>query len=71
MKNHDNPHEAMCLTNAKYFTAIRSGLRGAPRIRETRETLAEAREFAARYGDGRTMIYAVTADGHSAHIENA
>ena len=30
-----------------------------------------ARLLAARIGDGRTMIYAVTGLGHSAHITNA
>jgi hypothetical protein len=28
-------------------------------------------DFAATFGDGRTMIYAVTAAGRSGHIGNA
>ena len=32
---------------------------------------AAARAFGAAIGDGRTMIYAVTTLGHSAHITNA
>ena len=33
--------------------------------------LPEAQAFGAAIGDGRTMIYAVTTLGHSAHITNA
>jgi hypothetical protein len=33
--------------------------------------LALAEAFAATFGDSRTMIYAVTAEGRSAHIKNA
>ena len=66
-----NPHETFCLANAAYFTAVRGGLRGAEKIKHTCKDMAEADEFAGRYKDGRTMIYAVTADGHSAHIKNA
>jgi hypothetical protein len=35
------------------------------------KTLPEAQAFGAAIGDGRTMIYAVTGLGHSAHITNA
>ena len=64
-----NDHEAFCLNNAAHFTAIRHAFRA----RERREfpSLDEARTYAASFGDGRTMIYAVTADGRDAHIENA
>ena len=31
----------------------------------------EANCFAATFGDSRTMVYAVTAEGRSAHIKNA
>ncbi len=65
-----NPHEIYCLENAAYFTAVR----WAPRRKLTRiecPTLDAARAKAAEYGDGRTMIYAVTADGRDAHVENA
>ena len=65
------PHEAYCLENASYFTALRGGLRGQQRIRHVAKTMAEAEEFAGRYNDGRTMIYAVTAEGRDAHIKNA
>ena len=34
-------------------------------------TLPEAQAYGATIGDGRTMIYAVTTLGHSAHIINA
>jgi len=41
------------------------------RSRETFATLALAEAFAATFGDRRTMVYAVTAEGRSAHIKNA
>jgi hypothetical protein len=31
----------------------------------------QAEAFAATFGDRRTMIYAVTAEGRAAHIKNA
>ena len=34
-------------------------------------TADQAEAFAATFGDRRTMIYAVTTLGHSAHITNA
>ncbi len=34
-------------------------------------TLELAEAFATTFGDRRTMIYAVTAEGRSAHIKNA
>jgi hypothetical protein len=43
----------------------------ATRTREQFATLPEAQAFGAAIGDGRTMIYAVTTLGHSAHITNA
>lgn len=63
-------HEIACLANAAYFVAIR-GRRPADRIRREVPTIDDARAFAAEFADGRTMIYAVTADGRDAHIENA
>jgi hypothetical protein len=70
MKKHEQTgHEAFCLTNAAYFTAVRGF--GAKRTRTECESIERAREVAAGYGDGRTMIYAITAEGRSAHIENA
>lgn len=62
-------HEAYCLANAAEFSAARG--RGATRTIKTFPTQAEAETFAASFGDGRTMIYAITPDGHSAHIRNA
>jgi hypothetical protein len=64
-----NPHEIFCLANAASFTAVRGF--GRNRIRTDHATRAEAEAEAKRYGDGRTMIYAITAQGNSAHICNA
>ena len=64
-----NPHEIFCLDNATYFTAVRGF--ASKRIRTEHPTRADAEAEAARYGDGRTMIYAITAAGNSAHICNA
>lgn len=62
-------HETFCLQNAVSFTAVR-GL-GTKRIRTEHKTRNEAEAEAARYGDKRTMIYAITPEGNSAHICNA
>jgi hypothetical protein len=62
--------EANCLAAADHFIACR-GSKPATRIREAFATLALAEAFAATFGDRRTMIYAVTAEGRSAHIKNA
>ena len=50
---------------------LAAGLPPATRTREQFATLPEAQAFGAAIGDGRTMIYAVTTLGHSAHITNA
>ena len=63
-------HEALCLAAADHFIACR-GLKPASRIRERFERIDQAEAFAAGFGDRRTMIYAVTAEGRSAHIKNA
>jgi hypothetical protein len=63
-------HEANCLATASHFVAVR-GRTPRDRIRATFATLADAETFAATFGDRRTMIYAVTAEGRSAHIKNA
>ena len=63
-------HEEFCLKNAAQFVAAR-GRTPATRTREQFATLPEAQAFGAAIGDGRTMIYAVTTLGHSAHITNA
>lgn len=69
MKLTQTTYEAECLANAAYFTAVRGF--GRNRTRKDCPTLEAARAEAATHGDGRTMIYAVTANGLSAHIENA
>ena len=63
-------HEEFCLRNAAHFVAAR-GRTPRDRTRQQFETLPEAQAFGAAIGDGRTMICAVTALGHSAHITNA
>lgn len=64
-----NAYEANCLENAVAFTAVR-GL-GHKRTRAEFTTFADAIQHAASFGDGRTMIYAVTDAGMTAHIQNA
>ena len=63
-------HEEFCLKNAAHFVAAR-GRTPATRTREQFATLPEAKAYGTAIGDGRTMIYAVTTLGHSAHITNA
>ena len=63
-------HEIFCMENADHYVAVR-GSKPSNRIRREFPSLAAARAFAAAFGDRRTMLYAVTALGHSAHIENA
>ena len=63
-------HEEFCLKNAARFVAAR-GRTPATRTREQFATLPEAQAYGTAMGDGRTMIYAVTSLGHSAHITNA
>lgn len=69
MTNQPTAHETNCLTNAASFTAVRG--RGAQRTRKDFTSFDAAKAYAAECGDGRTMIYAVTANGSSAHITNA
>lgn len=64
-----NPHETFCLENAASFTAVRGF--GRKRTRTDHATIEDAEAMAATYGDGRTMIYAITDAGNSAHIRNA
>jgi hypothetical protein len=47
------------------------GSKPATRIRARFDRIDQAEAFAATFGDSRTMIYAVTAEGRSAHIKNA
>jgi len=62
-------HEANCLAAADHFIACR-GSTLATRIRARFDRIDQAEAFAATFGDSRTMIYAVTAEGRSAHIKN-
>jgi hypothetical protein len=62
--------EAKCLAAAGHFIACR-GSKPAARIRARFDRMDEAEGFAATFGASRTMIYAVTAEGRSAHIKNA
>jgi hypothetical protein len=62
--------EQHCFQNAAYFTAVR-GRSPFGRIKQKFDTHQAALDFAATFGDGRTMIYAVTAAGRSGHIGNA
>ena len=63
-------HEEFCLKNAAHFVAARGRPPVCPNRRQF-ATLPEAPPSGAATGDGRTMIYAVTPLGHSAHITNA
>lgn len=56
-----------CIANAVMFTAIR-GRRPIDRVRAEFPTMDAAKKYAATFGDGRTLIYAVTAQGRSAPI---
>lgn len=58
-----------CIENAIYFAAVR-GRRPATRTRAEFPNIIEAAEYAAQFGDKRTMIYAVTERGDSDHIIN-
>jgi hypothetical protein len=69
MTNLDS-RQTFCLNNAVYFTAIR-GRRPSTRTRMQFDTIEEAKQYAQQFGDGCTMIYAVTAKGSSDHIVNA
>ena len=62
--------QTYCLENAAYFTAIRGRI-PRNRTRAQFDTLADAQAYAHQFGDGCTMIYAVTAKGSSDHITNA
>ncbi len=62
--------EASCLVAADHFIACR-GSKPTTRIRARFYRIDQAEAFAATFGDSRTMIYAVTDEGGSAHIKNA
>jgi len=63
-------YEQDVIANADHWTAARGRVR-SNRTVERFESLADARAYAQKMGDGRTMIYAVDANGMSAHVENA
>lgn len=65
-----NTHEQFCIDTATHFTAVR-GSKPANRIKQEFATMQQAIDFAAQFGDKRTMVYAVNALGNSAHICNA
>ena len=62
-------HADRAEASAAYFTAVRGF--GANRTRVQASTIEEAEAIAASHGDGRTMIYAVSHEGGSAHLKNA
>ena len=62
--------EANCLAAVDHFIAGR-GSNPATRIRARFDRIDQAEAFAATFGDSRTMIYVVTAEGRSAHIKSA
>jgi hypothetical protein len=64
-----NTHEQFCFDTAVKFTAVRG--MGAKRTRKDFTTFDDAKEYAATFGDKRTMIYAVNDLGNNAHITNA
>lgn len=63
-------HEMDVIASADHWTACRGRVR-SNRTVERFKSLADARAYAQEQGDGRTMIYAVNANGMSAHVENA
>ena len=66
-----NTHEEFCFNNAAYFTACRGRRTMGTFSKLEFATFDAAQHYARLQGDGRTMIYAVTANGRDAHICNA
>lgn len=64
-----NPHEQECFDKAVLWTAVRGLARNRTRVECG--SFDEAKKIAQEFGDGRTMIYAITETGLSAHICNA
>tara|TARA_B100000530_G_C15885801_1_gene459341 strand:- start:320 stop:523 length:204 start_codon:yes stop_codon:yes gene_type:complete len=64
-----NDYEQQCFDNAVSFTAVR-GL-GRNRVRKDFTTFDDALEYANTHNDKRTMVYAVTVDGMTAHVCNS
>ena len=56
---------------ADSFTRDLALVPGAEVVAVGSRSLDTAEAFAATFSDRRTMIYAVTAEGRSAHIKNA
>jgi hypothetical protein len=69
MTNLDS-HQTHCLINAAYFTAVR-GRNPANRLRVEFSNIEDAKAYGASFGDGRTMIYAVTNCGQADLIMNS
>lgn len=63
-------YEQMCFDAAVVFAAVR-GAKPNTRIRQEFANFADAQSYAATFGDKKTMIYAITAQGNNAHICNA
>lgn len=62
-------YEADIIKRAEYYTAVRGF--GGNRTRAEFRTLIEARAAAAKFGDGKTMIYAVAGNGQSVFMQKA
>jgi len=63
-----NEYEKQCLEAGTIFTAVR--IISGKRSRKDFDTIEAAQEYAAQFDGKRTMIYAVTKFGNSAHICN-
>lgn len=61
-------YEHYIYKNADHFTVARG--RGFNRTIEKADCFTDALKIAKRYNDGKSMIYAVTSEGRSAHIAN-
>lgn len=66
-----NEYEQDCFNRAAYFTACRGKRSIGTFVKKTFDTFDAAQHYARLQADGRTMIYAVTAQGRDAHICNA
>lgn len=64
-----NAHEEYCFNTATSFSAVR-GL-GYKRTRVDFNTFDKAKEYAIKFSDKRTMIYAINDLGNNAHICNS
>jgi len=64
-----NAHEQHCFDNAAHFVAVRGRVRST-RTRKTFANFQSAENYGAAFGDGKTMVYAVTSEGRDAHVAN-